>query len=100
MLLPLSASQMLLLLKVPLLAAGPAASSCHTHATLPATHGAVVADGLVLPEAYARHAQRWVELGASIVGGCCGVGPAHIALLRQQLLAAAPPPQEQQLDTD
>ena len=100
MLLPLSASQLLLLLEVPLLAAGPAASSCHTHATLPASQGAVVADGLVLPEAYARHAQRWVELGASIVGGCCGVGPAHIALLRQQLPAAALQLPQQQPNTD
>lgn len=43
------------------------------------------ADGLILPEAYAQHAQRWVAAGASIVGGCCGVGPPHIALLLQQL---------------
>ncbi|KAI3429263.1 hypothetical protein D9Q98_005360 [Chlorella vulgaris] len=47
------------------------------------------ADGLILPEAYARHAARWVELGASIVGGCCGVGPAHIELIRRQLQAGA-----------
>jgi homocysteine S-methyltransferase len=41
------------------------------------------AGGIILPEAYARHAARWRQLGAGIVGGCCGVGPAHIAELRK-----------------
>ncbi|MEM8664687.1 MAG: homocysteine S-methyltransferase family protein, partial [Pseudomonadota bacterium] len=27
---------------------------------------------------YAAHAMRWVDAGATIVGGCCGVGPAYI----------------------
>jgi S-methylmethionine-dependent homocysteine/selenocysteine methylase len=40
------------------------------------------------PDAYARRAVDWVEAGARIVGGCCGVGPAHIALLRDRLLEA------------
>jgi S-methylmethionine-dependent homocysteine/selenocysteine methylase len=40
------------------------------------------------PEAYAKHALSWVEQGASIVGGCCEVGPAHIKELRGQLIAA------------
>lgn len=35
------------------------------------------------PEAYAADVTRWMEAGASIVGGCCEVGPAHIARLRQ-----------------
>ncbi len=33
------------------------------------------------PEAYLEFAQDWVNEGATIVGGCCEVGPAHIALL-------------------
>jgi len=37
----------------------------------------------VLPAAYARHAQQWVQHGAAIIGGCCGTTPAHIAALRQ-----------------
>lgn len=40
------------------------------------------------PEAYAQDAMTWVGKGASLVGGCCEVGPAHIAALRQQLEAA------------
>jgi S-methylmethionine-dependent homocysteine/selenocysteine methylase len=33
------------------------------------------------PEAYADFAQEWVDAGATIIGGCCEVGPAHIKLL-------------------
>ncbi|MVA63826.1 homocysteine S-methyltransferase family protein [Agrobacterium vitis] len=35
------------------------------------------------PPGYLLFARRWVEAGASIVGGCCGIGPEHIAELRQ-----------------
>ena len=35
------------------------------------------------PEAYAGHVQSWIAAGARIVGGCCEVGPAHIARLRE-----------------
>ncbi|RWA65615.1 homocysteine S-methyltransferase family protein [Mesorhizobium sp.] len=37
------------------------------------------------PRAYADQAIGWVEAGALIVGGCCEVGPAHIAALRDRL---------------
>lgn len=40
------------------------------------------------PEAYADHAISWVEHGATIVGGCCEVSPAHIAEIAQRLRAA------------
>jgi S-methylmethionine-dependent homocysteine/selenocysteine methylase len=35
------------------------------------------------PEAYARHAGRWLDLGANAIGGCCGTRPAHIERLRR-----------------
>lgn len=35
------------------------------------------------PPAYADRVQHWITAGAAIVGGCCEVGPAHIARLRQ-----------------
>ncbi len=35
------------------------------------------------PESYARDVAGWLEVGASIVGGCCETGPAHIARLRE-----------------
>jgi len=38
------------------------------------------------PAAYARLAQEWRALGADILGGCCGIGPDHIAELRRSLL--------------
>jgi S-methylmethionine-dependent homocysteine/selenocysteine methylase len=31
--------------------------------------------------AYAALARRWLHAGATLVGGCCGTGPAHIAAL-------------------
>lgn len=40
------------------------------------------------PAAYAEHALGWVRQGASIVGGCCEVGPAHIETLTKELAAA------------
>ena len=40
------------------------------------------------PEAYGDFAMSWIDAGASIVGGCCEVGPAHIAHLHQRLVAA------------
>ncbi|CDX44258.1 Homocysteine S-methyltransferase [Mesorhizobium sp. SOD10] len=40
------------------------------------------------PQAYADQAIGWVEAGAKIVGGCCEVGTAHIAVLRDRLAQA------------
>jgi len=34
------------------------------------------------PERYVNEARRWREAGATILGGCCGTQPAHIAALR------------------
>jgi len=33
-------------------------------------------------DAYAAFALGWIEAGAGIVGGCCEVGPGHIARMR------------------
>lgn len=40
------------------------------------------------PDAYAAFAMGWIDQGATIVGGCCEVGPAHIAKLAECILAA------------
>ncbi len=37
------------------------------------------------PDKYADFAMSWTQSGASIVGGCCEVGPAHIAEIRKRL---------------
>ena len=40
------------------------------------------------PDKYAEFAMGWVAQGATIVGGCCEVGPAHIRALHDALIAA------------
>ena len=40
------------------------------------------------PEKYTQFAMEWVDMGATIVGGCCEVGPAHIAHLAASLRSA------------
>ena len=50
------------------------------------------------PATYADHALRWAASGATILGGCCEIGPAHITELVRRLraegygLAAGPLP--------
>ena len=41
----------------------------------------------VPPERYRDHARTWHAGGARIVGGCCGIGPEHIALVKSALAA-------------
>jgi len=40
------------------------------------------------PARYAEFVLGWVAMGASIVGGCCEIGPAHIRHLHAELAAA------------
>ena len=40
------------------------------------------------PEGYGRFASAWHAAGASILGGCCGIGPEHIAALRREAVDA------------
>ena len=37
------------------------------------------------PNGYANYAMNWTEQGATIIGGCCGISPAHIAELRRRI---------------
>jgi homocysteine S-methyltransferase len=48
-----------------------------------ATANAVILDirADLHPAAYVQWAQRWVDQGATMVGGCCGIAPEHIAEL-------------------
>jgi homocysteine S-methyltransferase len=48
-------------------------------------------------EEYAAMALRWRDEGAQIIGGCCGVGPGHVAAARaliERTPAAEPPAAE------
>lgn len=40
------------------------------------------------PDQYADHVMNWVDAGATIVGGCCEVGPKHISKLSERLIGA------------
>jgi S-methylmethionine-dependent homocysteine/selenocysteine methylase len=42
----------------------------------------------VTPDAYLALARRWVDAGATMVGGCCGIGPEHVSALSAQLGAS------------
>jgi methionine synthase I (cobalamin-dependent) len=44
----------------------------------------------VAPSVLADEAEDWVRDGATLVGGCCGTGPEHIAALRARFPAAQP----------
>ena len=37
------------------------------------------------PATYAGHVSLWLQAGATVVGGCCGTGPAHIARIKALL---------------
>ncbi len=42
------------------------------------------------PEYFGRAAKEFVENGARLVGGCCGVGPAHIRAMVEAVAGATP----------
>lgn len=42
--------------------------------------------GLSDPDSFSKMAQEWLQLGVDIIGGCCRIGPEHIASLRNILL--------------
>jgi S-methylmethionine-dependent homocysteine/selenocysteine methylase len=35
------------------------------------------------PPRYLDFARAWMDRGAGIVGGCCGIGPEHIKAIRE-----------------
>ncbi|MDE0272359.1 MAG: homocysteine S-methyltransferase family protein [Gammaproteobacteria bacterium] len=39
-------------------------------------------------EAFVNHALQWRELGASLIGGCCGIGPEYISAAADRLRSA------------
>ena len=39
----------------------------------------------ISPEDYLDRARKWLDTGARIAGGCCGIGPDHIAALSKGL---------------
>lgn len=37
------------------------------------------------PASYLAWAEQWRQQGVTLIGGCCGIGPEHIALLKEKL---------------
>ena len=55
----------------------------------PLKHGDVVVDMFAAredlgPDAYADFADQWIDMGATLIGGCCETEPAHIAELSRR----------------
>lgn len=48
----------------------------------PATPAGDYQGGVITAKAYARFAREWVAAGATVVGGCCGIGPEQIRAVR------------------
>jgi homocysteine S-methyltransferase len=42
----------------------------------------------LIPKTYAEFGMTWINMGATIVGGCCEVGPTHIRELAQKIITA------------
>jgi len=59
----------------------------YANAFPPQNNEATANDGLdevrtdLNPELYLKFAQEWKEAGATLIGGCCGIGPEHISEL-------------------
>jgi homocysteine S-methyltransferase len=44
-------------------------------------------DTVCSPREFVAANQRWLDVGVNIVGGCCGIGPAHIKALGDYLVS-------------
>jgi homocysteine S-methyltransferase len=50
-----------------------------------ATDGVLTLRSDLDPGSYAAHVIEWLKSGATVVGGCCGTRPAHIAKIRSTI---------------
>ena len=49
-------------------------------------------DQIVSPEELLVQAKQWVQMGVQLIGGCCGIGPEHIRVLKEGLPTRVPTP--------
>jgi S-methylmethionine-dependent homocysteine/selenocysteine methylase len=47
--------------------------------------------GDLTPQGYLAWVNEWIDQGADIVGGCCGIGPEHIRAIRESISARFDP---------
>ncbi len=68
---------------------GPVGVYAHTGGWAPPNW---IFENMISADDYATAAQRWVQRGVQVIGGCCGIGPDHVAVLghRLGLTPAAP----------
>ena len=65
----------------------------YANAFSPQLENAMANEGLnafradLTPSSYLNWALQWRQAGATLIGGCCGIGPEHIAMLAENLLA-------------
>lgn len=61
--------------------------AAYGNAGLPLDEAAGLFAEPIFPEEYAAVAERWLSLGARLVGGCCGTTALHVAALADRLRA-------------
>ena len=42
-------------------------------------------EDIIPPQDYLGYVKQWIGQGVQVVGGCCGIGPEHIRVLRENL---------------
>lgn len=47
-------------------------------------------ENIISPGDYLAEARKWVQMGVQVVGGCCGIGPEHVRVLKEALPARVP----------
>ena len=66
---------------------GPVGVYAHTGGWAPPNW---IFENLISADDYATASARWVERGVQVIGGCCGIGPDHISVLRERLGLPSP----------
>ena len=61
---------------------GPLGAYGHASAVIDGVH---THDGVITPEEYAAKVGSWQQAGATMIGGCCGIGPDHLRLVAEAL---------------
>ena len=42
-------------------------------------------ENIISPQDYLDYARQWIKQGVQVIGGCCGIGPEHIRVLKENL---------------
>lgn len=65
---------------------GPLGAYAHAGAII---DGEFTHDGVITPEEYAAYLPAWSAAGATMLGGCCGIGPDHLAEVARYVWSSA-----------